>query len=118
MIRRRGVLPVLMVLALVLVGAVAQIVRGPDDSTPGGQQAAGASPAPAAPTGAARAVLSALAGVERAYDAGDVRRLCRPGMLVTANGSDARIDFVRRDGRWLLSFGDGGDPLPALAGTT
>jgi hypothetical protein len=166
MIHRRGVLPVLVLLALVLLGTVVQIVRGTAAATPGGQPAAAASPTPTAPTGAARAVLSSLAGVERVYDAGNVRRLCRPGALVdpaviraqnarregceseleslianvprlqltvrelavradlatatvaTANGNGATVDFVRRGGRWLLSFSDGDDPLPALAGTT
>jgi hypothetical protein len=162
MIHRRGVVPVLVLLFLVLLGFVVQIVRGPAAATP----AADASPTPTAPTGPARAVLSSLADVERAYDAGDVRKLCRPGVLVdpaviraqnarrdgceseleslianvprlnvtvrelgvradlataavvTANGGSATVDFVRRGGRWLLSFSDGHDPLPALAGTT
>jgi hypothetical protein len=38
--------------------------------------------------------------------------------VVAANGGSATVDFVRRDRRWLLSFSDGNDPLPALAGTT
>jgi hypothetical protein len=38
--------------------------------------------------------------------------------VVTANGNAATVDLVRRGGRWLLSFSDGADPLPALAGTT
>jgi hypothetical protein len=166
MIHRRGVLPVLLLLALVLVGAVLQIVRGPSGATPGGQPAAGATPTPTPATGAAREVLQSLAAVERAYDAGNVRRLCRPGVLVdpgvihaqdarpggcegeleslmanaprlrltvralavrpdlvtttlaTATGASETVDFVRRGERWLLSFSDGNDPMPALAGTT
>ena len=163
MIHRRGALPALVLLALVVFGLVVQIARGPGAATPGAQPAA-ATPTPA--TGTARGVLRALVAVENAYDAGNVRRLCRPGVLVdpavihaqdkardgcegeleqlmasaprlrvtvralaarsdlvttdiaAANGADATVDFVHRDGRWLLSFSDGGDPLPALAGTS
>jgi hypothetical protein len=163
MIHRRGVLPVLLLLVLILVGLVVQIVRGPAAATPSGQSTA-ATPTPA--TGAAHAVIGSLAGIEGAYDAGDVRRLCRPGMLVdpaviraqndrrqgceseleslianvprlrltvrelgvradlatatvvTGNGKGATVDFVRRGRRWLLSFSDGSDPWPVLAGTT
>jgi hypothetical protein len=161
MIHRRGVLPVLVLLVLVLAGFVVQIVRGPAAATP---RSPSATPTPV--TGPARAVIGSLVAVERSYDAGDVRRLCRPGALVdpaviraqnarsdgceseleslianvprlrltvreldvqadlatatlvTANGKGATVDFVRRGRRWLLSFSDGGDPLPALAGTT
>jgi hypothetical protein len=163
MIHRRGVLPILLLLVLVVVAFAVQVLRGPAAATPSAQPAASASPTP---TGAARAVLRSLAGVERAYDAGDVRRLCRPGALVdpavihaqnarrdgceseleslianeprlrvtvqqvamrpdlatatvvTSTGSRAAVDFIRRGRRWLLSFSDGTDPLPALAGTT
>ena len=38
--------------------------------------------------------------------------------MTTATGAEATVDFVRRGGRWLLSFSNGNDPLPALAGTT
>ncbi|MGH2945976.1 MAG: hypothetical protein ACRDPC_06915, partial [Solirubrobacteraceae bacterium] len=41
---------------------------------------AGATPAPV--TGRAREVLRALAAVRQAFNAGDVRRLCRSGALV------------------------------------
>jgi hypothetical protein len=157
MIYRRGVLPMLVLLVLVVVGGVLQIVAG---STSSGRSAAGATPTPTT-TAAARSVLSSLAGVERAYDAGNVRQLCRPGVLVdpaviraqnarqgceseletmTANRPRLQVtvrritlepdlaiatvetgnsvDFVRRGQRWLLSFSDGSDPFPALAGTT
>jgi hypothetical protein len=161
MIHRRGVLGVLLLLVLVVAGFAAQVVRGPAAATPTVQSA---TPTPIPATGAARAVIRSLARVERAYDAGDVRRLCRPGALVdpavihaqnaqvdgceseleslianvprlrvtvrglavradlatatvlTENGNAATVDFVRRGGRWLLSFGDGANPLPALAG--
>jgi hypothetical protein len=161
---RRGVLPVLVLLVLVLVGVVLQIVRGPAAATPAGSAAAGARATPAS-TSAARGVLRSLAAVERAYDAHAVQRLCRPGVLVdpaviraqnarrmgceseieslmanvprlrvtvrelavgralatadvvTPSGAGASVDFVRRGGRWLLSFSSGHDPMPALAGT-
>jgi hypothetical protein len=164
MIHRRGVLPVLVLLVLVLAGTVLQFVRATASTSPDSQPAAQATPAP--PGGAARAVLHSLSAVERAYDAGDVRRLCRPGALVdpavirsqnarragcerelealianeprlrvtaraiavrpdlanvavvTGSGTSAAVDFVRHGRRWLLSFSDGQDPLPALAGTT
>jgi hypothetical protein len=160
MIRRLGVL---LLLVLVVAGFAIQVVRGPAAATPPARSAA-ATPAPV--TGAARAVIGSLRRVERAYDAGDVRRLCRPGALVdpavirmqnaqldgceseleslianvprlrltvrevgvradlatatvmTADGTSATVDLVRRGRRWLLSFSDGNDPLPALAGTT
>jgi hypothetical protein len=34
----------------------------------------------------------------------------------TARGTTAHVDLVRSGGRWLLSFSDGEDPLPVLAG--
>jgi len=158
-------LPVLGLLVLVLFGFVVQIVRGSGEAAPVAQPAA-ATPTPTPATGTAREVLRSLAAVENAYDAGNVRRLCRPGALVdpavihaqndardgcegeleelmanvprlqvtvrglatrsdlvtvdivAANGAEATVDFVQRDGRWLLSFSDGDDPLPALVGTT
>ena len=76
MIHRRGVLPVLVLLVLVIAGAVLSAVRGPT-----AQPTAPATATPTA-TAAERAVLSSLATVENAYDAGDVRRLCRPGSLL------------------------------------
>ena len=164
MIHRRGVLPVFVLLVLLIVGAVLQVVGSSGTATSGRPPTAAATPAPTS-TPAARAVLRSIAGVERAYESGDVLRLCRPGALVdpavirfqnaaqgcereleslkanvprlqakvsrlvlqsdlatatieTAGGTGATVDFVRRVGRWLLSFSDGADPLPALAGTT
>jgi hypothetical protein len=109
-------------------------------------------------------VVRSLAAVERAFDAGNVLRLCRPGALVdpavirrqdigsgdceseleglvasraplrlavrqvavrpdlatvtvaTTSGARVAVDLVRQGQRWLLSFSDGGDPMPALAG--
>lgn len=81
MIHRRGVLPVLVLLVLVIAGALLQAVRGPDAATTGAQPTPTAT-ATATPTAAERAVLSSLAAVENAYDAGNVRRLCRPGSLL------------------------------------
>jgi hypothetical protein len=161
MIHRRGVLPVLVLLALVAIGVVSQIVRGADAPAPPTRASA---QAPAAVTGEARSVLRALGAVERAYEAGDVRRLCRPGALVdpavvraqdakrpgckaeleslmsrvsslrpavrdialrpdlatvdvaVAGAAPVPVDLVRLQGRWRLSFSDGGDPMPVLAG--
>jgi hypothetical protein len=164
-IHRRGVLPVVVLLSLVLLGVMVQIVRGAAAAAPAGDRAPRATSTPTATTTrAARGVLRSLAAVEHAYAAGDVRRLCRPGALVdpvviraqnaggrecepelesliahvprlrftvrdlalrpdlatvdvtVAEGAGAPVDFVRRGGRWLLSFSDGNDPLPALAG--
>lgn len=81
MIHRRGVLGVLLLLFLVVAGFVFQIVRGPAAATPSKPSAA-ETPTPTPATGVARAVISSLTGVERAYAAGDVRRMCRPGALV------------------------------------
>jgi hypothetical protein len=84
MIYRRGVLTALALLALVVVGSVLQTLGGTTQApnaaaTP--TATATATPTPT-PTAAEQAVLRSLAAVERAYDAGDVRRLCRPGALV------------------------------------
>jgi hypothetical protein len=165
MIHRRGVLPALVLLVLVVVGGVLQIARG--SAAPDAGARATATPTPTAtPTAAEQAVLRSLAAVERAYDAGNVRRLCRPGALLdpaviraqdaqaqgceseleslkanvprlrvtvrtlalerdlatadvlTTTSTGATVDFVRRGQRWLMSFSDSGDPLPALAGAT
>jgi hypothetical protein len=161
MIHRRGVLPALVLLALVAVGFVFALLRGPA-ATPAADQPPSARSTP--PTGEARAVLRSLAAVQRAYAAGNVRRLCRPGALVdpaviraqnagrneceteiesliahvptlrltlrdvalrpdlatvvvsVPGGADDPVDFIRRGGRWLLSFSAGNDPMPVLAG--
>jgi hypothetical protein len=160
-IHRRGVLPALVLLSLVGAGFVLALLRGPAAATPAPAAGAGSTPAPSAD---ARAVLRSLAAVQRAYEAGNVRRLCRPGALVdpaviraqnagrneceteiesliahvqrlqltvrdvalrpdlatvvvsVAGGADDPVDFVRRGGRWLLSFSAGNDPMPVLAG--
>jgi hypothetical protein len=160
MIHRRGVLPVLLLLVLVVVGFVLQALSG------SGATAPGARPAPTpTPTAAERAVLRSIDDIERAYAAGNLRRLCRPGALLdpaviraqdvraqgceseveslmanvprlrvtvralalrrdlataairTTSGSATTVDFVRRGKRWLLSFSNGADPIPALAGS-
>jgi hypothetical protein len=157
MIHRRGVLPVLVLLVLVVVGFVAQAVSGPNAASTGVR--ATATPTPT-PTAEQQRVLRSLADVEQAYAGGNVQRLCRPGALLdpavigdgcerrleslmanvprlqvtvqalalrrdlataavrTASGSATTVDFVRRGQRWLMSFSDGEDPLPALAGTS
>jgi hypothetical protein len=38
--------------------------------------------------------------------------------LASTFGAAATVDFVRRGKRWLMSFSDGEDPVPSLAGTT
>jgi hypothetical protein len=82
MIHRRGAVSVLVVLLLVVFGIVLQTVGGPAAAQPDPQPMVDARPTPAPRTGDARAVLRSLAVVRRAYDIGDVRRLCRPGALV------------------------------------
>ena len=162
MFRRGAVLPVTVLLFLIVFGFVVQAFRGPAAATP---PSAGASPTPAPATGQAHAVIRSLAAVQRAYDAGNARLLCRPGAIVdaavirrqrarsrgcesrieslmgneprlrftvrtltlepdlaiatvtTAKGTSAAVDLVRDGRRWLLSFSNGTDPLPALAGT-
>ena len=75
---RRGALPILLLLTLVVFGAALQLVPAPATT----QQAAKATATPTAMTGAAGEVAAALSAVQRAYDAGDVERLCRPGSLL------------------------------------
>jgi hypothetical protein len=80
-IYRRGVVPVLLLLALVVVGAVVRFVDGAGAT--GQPSAAAPSATPSATTRlAARGVGQTLASVERAFNAGDARLLCRPGRLV------------------------------------
>jgi hypothetical protein len=163
-LHKRGVLPALLLLALVLVGTGMQIAFG---SAPGASSAATPTPTPT-PTpavGQTAAVERSLTAVQRAFNAGDVGLLCRRGRLVdpdviggqdadapgceaelealmadappmrltmrrvtvrpdlasvtvtTAGGQDAVVDMVRRGDRWLLSFSNGNDPMPVLAGT-
>lgn len=159
MIYRRGVLPGLLLLLLVVLGAVGRIAGG--SATPAPPPARPTpTPAVTAPTD----VLRTLDAVQRAFNGGDVRRLCLPGDLVdravvseqdakpggctselealmadeppmrltlrsvalrpdlatvevsTARGQLVSVDLVRRGATWLLSFSDGDDPMPALAG--
>jgi hypothetical protein len=159
MIHRRGVIPIVVLLVLVVFGFALQAVRGPASAT---QPTTAADPTPTPDTAAAQAVIRALGAVRRAYNAGSVRRLCRAGALVdaavvrsqhghcesrlesllanvprlrftvrdltlqpdlatasvsTATGTGARVDLVRDGQRWLLSFSDGANPMPALAGS-
>jgi hypothetical protein len=98
MIHRRGVVPALVLLSLVAIGVVLQIVRGPAPASPAPApaQAPGAQSMPTAPTAEARAVLRSLVAVRRAYEAGNVRRLCRPGALV--DPAVIRAQNAGRDG--------------------
>jgi hypothetical protein len=95
MIHRRGVVPVLLLLVLVVVGFVLQAVSGPNAATSGARATAAPS---ATPTAAERPVLRSLAAVEQAYAAGDVRRLCRPGALldpaVIGDGCERRLESL------------------------
>jgi hypothetical protein len=161
MIQGRGVIPALLLLALVSFGFLFQGIRGTDAAT----QPAPVSPTPAPATPAALPLIRSLTDVQRAYAAGDVRALCRPGVLLdpavirqehpgsgacqsrldtlmsnvprlqfkvqglnlepdlatvtvsTTAGTGQRVNLVRRGQRWLLSFSDGADPIPVLAGT-
>ena len=47
-----------------------------------------------------------------------VGRLGHPATVVTARTTTVQVDLLRHGDGWLLSFSDGDDPLPALAGTT
>jgi hypothetical protein len=83
MIYRRGAMPALVLLALVLLGAIARIVGGPATSSPAAlppPRAAGGAARAASPP--ARAVVRTLDAVQRAFNAGYVAALCRPGGLV------------------------------------
>jgi hypothetical protein len=165
MFHRRGVTPIILLLLLIVLGFVVRAVRGPAAASRGASASIVASPNPAPMTGASRAVLKTLTRVQRAYDAGNVRRLCRPGNLIdaavisrenarsggceqeleglmatvprlrievrelalepdlatatvsSAGGASVPVDLVRGGRGWLLSFSDGADPIPALAGT-
>jgi hypothetical protein len=161
-LHKRGVLPALLLLTLVLVGTGMQIAFG---SAPGASPAATPTPTPTPAVGETAAVERSLTAVQRAFNAGDLGLLCRRGRLVdpdviggqdadgpgceaelealmadapplrltvrrvtvrpdlasitvtTAGGQDAVVDMVRRGDRWLLSFSNGNDPMPVLAGT-
>jgi hypothetical protein len=162
-IYRRGSIGVLLLLALVLFGAVLQFVGGPAAARRNPGAAATPAPHAALPAGAS-GVVRTLGAVERAFNAGDVRLLCRPGVLLdpavvsresarsggceselealiaderpmrlavrrvalrpelavaavtTARGTTVPVDLVRQGHRWLLSFSESEDPMPALAG--
>ena len=163
MIHKRGVLPALVLLALVVIGTGMQIAFG-SGAAPSAHSVTPA-PTPVPAVGQAGAVEHSLAAVQRAFNAGDLGLLCRRGRLVdpavigrqdadgpgceaelealmahapklrltvrrltlrsglasvtvtTARGQDAVVDMVRRGDRWLLSFSNGSDPMPVLAGT-
>jgi hypothetical protein len=166
----RGRIPFLLLLVLVLFGLMARIVGGltaaESRPVPTGQAPAAPASTPTPPAGPAREVARSLAAVQRAFNAGDVTQLCRPGALLdtavirrqnaqsggceaeleglmtderplrlrvrqvalrpdlasatvaTASGASVPVDLVRHGRRWLVSFSDGDDPLPALAGAT
>jgi hypothetical protein len=161
---KRGVLPVLILLALAVIGAGMQIAFG-SASTSGGSSSVAPTATPVPAGGQTGAVVKSVAAVQQAFNAGDIGLLCRGGQLVdpavisgqnadgsscaaeletlmghapplkltvrrvslradlasatvsTAGGQDAVVDMVRRGDRWLLSFSNGNDPMPVLAGT-
>lgn len=43
-----------------------------------------------------------------------MRRYLATATVSTASGATVPVDLVRHGARWLVSFSDGGDPLPAL----
>jgi hypothetical protein len=168
LLMRAVVAIVVLLLGIELAGLIAGTLASsiPPAAGAGGRApAAKATPARAAIPGAAAGVVRTVARVEHAFNAGDVRLLCRPGALVdpavirgqdgqagcqseletlmadksplqltvdgvslkadlatavvaTRLGTTATVDLVRGGSGWLLSFSDGDDPMPALAGTT
>lgn len=87
MLKRRGVLPFLILLTLVVVvGVVIQIGSGP--APPRTADAASSATPSATPSPLnsreGRAVVTAVAHVQSAFNAGDVGMLCKPGALVDA----------------------------------
>ena len=82
MIDRRGVIPVLILLALVVIGTGASIVTGTaPPRTPAEQPTVTPTPTSSAQTSD---VAAAVARVQHAFNAGDTAALCRPGALVDA----------------------------------
>jgi hypothetical protein len=79
MIYRRGVLPVLVLLSLVVLGVVGRIAGGSATPVP---PAASPTPTPTPAQAAPREVTRVLDAVQGAFNSGDVRRLCRTGDLV------------------------------------
>ena len=79
MIDRRGVIPVLILLALVVIGTGASIVTG--NAPPRTPAAAQPTPTSSAQTSD---VAAAVARVQHAFNTGDTAALCRPGALVDA----------------------------------
>jgi hypothetical protein len=74
---------VALLLALVILGSAASLVRGGIGSALGPSATVTPTPTPtAAPAGVTRDVSAALDRVQRAFHAGNVGLLCRPGALV------------------------------------
>jgi hypothetical protein len=46
-----------------------------------------------------------------------LRRDLATAAVATASGASVAVDFVRNGRRWLLSFSNGNDPMPALMGS-
>ena len=168
MIDRRAVIPILVLLALLVIGTGASLVTDTASlRTPPAAQPT-VTPIPATPASPATppAIAAAVARVQHAFNAGDTGALCRPGALVDAAvirrqdrrpggceaefealladsspmqltvrnvsmrsdlatavvtthpGTTVSVDLVRGPRGWLISFSDGEDPMPALAGNT
>src|SRR3954470_20901526 len=85
MIRKRVLVPLLLLLLIALFNAariVAPTAADPPGPVATRQASVGATPTPTPLAGSARTVARSLAAVQRAFNAGDVRRLCRSGALV------------------------------------
>jgi hypothetical protein len=170
MTHRRSVAGVLALLFLMALGATMPLLVSRGAAVPMKLPARDAratrrAAAPRAePDRATSVVITALGGIEHAFNAGDVRLLCRQGgpvdpavlaaenaqpggceaeleslvgdeppmrlvvhritlrpdlataTVTTTKGASRRVDLVRGGHGWLLSFGDGSDPMPALTG--
>jgi hypothetical protein len=91
-LHKRGVLPVLLLLALVLVGTGMQIAFGAARESPSVPPTATPTPTPTPAVGQTDAVERSLTAVQRAFNAGDLGSLCRRGRLVDPDvigGQDA-----------------------------
>src|SRR4051794_39737977 len=87
MIRKRVLIQLLPLLLLILALFNAARIVVPTAANPGaavatGQAPVGATPTPTPRASSARAVARSFAAVQRAFNAGDVRLLCRSGAVV------------------------------------
>jgi hypothetical protein len=96
MIHRRGVLPALGLLVFVLIGAGMQIASGSASKPRTAAVTPTPTPTQAPEVGVAGAVTASLVAVQKAYNAGDLARLCRSGGLV--DPAVIRMQNQRGDG--------------------